>query len=85
MDAAFLSQPGWAGADVLVAAEGRLKSAIRAVNFVVMLEDRDYMRQPVYRDRPQMPQMSFTIALLIVNAVVFLIRMLGLRLSAAVR
>ena len=38
-----------------------------------MLDDRDYMRQPVYRDRPRMPQMSFTIALLIVNAVVFLI------------
>ncbi|MGD0744364.1 MAG: rhomboid family intramembrane serine protease [Verrucomicrobiota bacterium] len=38
-----------------------------------MLEDRDYMREPVYRNRPQMPQMSFTIALLIVNAIVFLI------------
>ncbi len=38
-----------------------------------MLDDRDYMRQPVYRDRPLVPQMSFTIALLIVNAVVFLI------------
>jgi membrane associated rhomboid family serine protease len=38
-----------------------------------MLEDRDYMREPVYRDRPRMPQMSFTIALLIVNAIVFLI------------
>jgi membrane associated rhomboid family serine protease len=38
-----------------------------------MLDDRDYMRQPVYRDRPRVPPMSFTIALLIVNAVVFLI------------
>ena len=38
-----------------------------------MLDDRDYMRQPVYRDRPLLPQVSFTIALLIVNAVVFLI------------
>src|SRR5208282_2859514 len=38
-----------------------------------MLDDRDYMRQPVYRDRPRVPKMSFTIALLIVNAVVFLI------------
>jgi membrane associated rhomboid family serine protease len=38
-----------------------------------MLDDRDYMRQPVYRDRPRVPQMSFTIWLLIVNAVVFLI------------
>ena len=36
-----------------------------------MLEDRDYMRQPAYRDRPRLPQMSFTIALLIVNALVF--------------
>ena len=38
-----------------------------------MLDDRDYMRPPVYRDRPRVPPMSFTIALLIVNAVVFLI------------
>jgi len=38
-----------------------------------MLDDRDYMRQPVYRDRPLVPQMSFTIALLIVNALVFVI------------
>jgi len=36
-----------------------------------MLDDRDYMREPVYRDRPQMPHMSFTVALLIVNAAVF--------------
>ena len=31
------------------------------------------MRQPVYRDRPRVPPMSFTIALLIVNAAVFLV------------
>ncbi len=40
-----------------------------------MLDDRDYMRQPVYRDRPRMPPLSFTIALLIVNAVVFFIQL----------
>ena len=49
-----------------------------------MLDDRDYMRQPVYRDRPRMPPMSFTIALLIVNAIVFLIECAVYRLSAAV-
>src|SRR5208282_4039954 len=38
-----------------------------------MLDDREYMRQPVYRDRLRLPPMSFTIALLIVNAIVFLI------------
>jgi len=34
-----------------------------------MLEDRDYMRQPVY----YRPRVSFTVALLIVNAIVFLV------------
>jgi membrane associated rhomboid family serine protease len=34
-----------------------------------MLEDRDYMRQPDYREL----RMSFTVALLIINAIVFLI------------
>ena len=34
-----------------------------------MLEDRDYMRQPVYREL----RVSFTVALLIVNAIVFLV------------
>ncbi|HUB87469.1 MAG TPA: rhomboid family intramembrane serine protease [Verrucomicrobiae bacterium] len=34
-----------------------------------MLEDRDYMRQPVYRE----PRISFTIAVLIVNALAFVI------------
>jgi membrane associated rhomboid family serine protease len=38
-----------------------------------MLEDRDYMRQPAYRDRPAMPPLSFTIVLLIVCVIVFLI------------
>jgi membrane associated rhomboid family serine protease len=36
-----------------------------------MLEDRDYMRQPVYHE----PRISFTVALLIVNAVVFVIQL----------
>ena len=40
-----------------------------------MLDDRDYMREPVYRDRPRMPPLSFTVALLIVNAVVFFIQL----------
>jgi membrane associated rhomboid family serine protease len=38
-----------------------------------MLEDRDYMRQPDFRDR----RISFTIALLIVNAIVFIVQMLA--------
>lgn len=37
-----------------------------------MLEDRDYMRQPSYE-----PRISFTVALLIVNAVVFLVEFIG--------
>ncbi len=36
-----------------------------------MLEDRDYMRQPAYHE----PRVSFTIALLIVNAVVFIVQL----------
>jgi membrane associated rhomboid family serine protease len=36
-----------------------------------MLEDRDYMRQPAYHE----PRVSFTVALLIVNAVVFLVQL----------
>jgi hypothetical protein len=36
-----------------------------------MLEDRDYMRAPAY----YRPQVSFTIALLIINAVVFLVQL----------
>jgi membrane associated rhomboid family serine protease len=37
-----------------------------------MLEDRDYMRQPVYRNRPLMPPMSFTLWFLILNGIAFL-------------
>ena len=36
-----------------------------------MLEDRDYMRQPAYHE----PRISFTVALLIVNAIVFLFQL----------
>jgi membrane associated rhomboid family serine protease len=36
-----------------------------------MLEDRDYMRQPAYHE----PRVSFTVALLIVNAVCFIIQL----------
>jgi membrane associated rhomboid family serine protease len=38
-----------------------------------MLEDREYMRQPAYRE----PRISFTIALLIVNALAFLAQLLA--------
>ncbi len=38
-----------------------------------MLEDRDYMREPAYTG----PRMSFTIALVIVNAVVFLVELVA--------
>ncbi|HTA95738.1 MAG TPA: rhomboid family intramembrane serine protease [Verrucomicrobiae bacterium] len=38
-----------------------------------MLEDRDYMRQPAYHE----PRISFTVALLIVNAVVFVIQLVA--------
>jgi membrane associated rhomboid family serine protease len=38
-----------------------------------MLEDRDYMRQPAYHE----PRISFTVALLIVNAVVFIIQLIS--------
>ena len=36
-----------------------------------MLEDRDYMRQPAYYE----PRVSFTVALLIVNAAVFIVQL----------
>jgi membrane associated rhomboid family serine protease len=36
-----------------------------------MLDDRDYMRQPAYHE----PRFSFTVALLVVNAVVFLVQL----------
>jgi membrane associated rhomboid family serine protease len=38
-----------------------------------MLEDRDYMRQPAYHE----PRVSFTIALLIINAAVFVVQLLA--------
>src|SRR5471030_2613942 len=38
-----------------------------------MLEDRDYMRQPVYQE----PRVSFTVALLIANAIVFVIQLIA--------
>ena len=38
-----------------------------------MIEDRDYMRQPAYRE----PWLTFTVALLIINAAVFLIQLLA--------
>ncbi len=41
-----------------------------------MLEDRDYMRQPEYG-----PRISFTVALLIVNAVVFVVEMVASRMG----
>jgi len=42
---------------------------------LVMLEDRDYMRQPAYREL----NLTFTIALLILNAVVFLFQQFAAR------
>src|SRR5271170_7157342 len=36
-----------------------------------MLDDREYMRQPAYHE----PRVSFTVALLIANAVVFLVQL----------
>ncbi len=38
-----------------------------------MLEDRDYMRQPAYHE----PRMSLTVALLIINAAVFLVQLVA--------
>jgi membrane associated rhomboid family serine protease len=38
-----------------------------------MLDDRDYMRQPAYHE----PRVSFTVALLIVNAAVFVVELLS--------
>jgi membrane associated rhomboid family serine protease len=38
-----------------------------------MLEDRDYMRQPAYHE----PRVSFTIALLVINAVVFVVQLIS--------
>ena len=44
-----------------------------------MLEDRDYMRQPAYHE----PRVSFTVALLIVNAAVFLAQLAAANSPAA--
>jgi membrane associated rhomboid family serine protease len=38
-----------------------------------MIDDRDYMRQPAYRE----PRLSFTVALLVVNAIVFVIQLIA--------
>ena len=43
------------------------------LGFNFMLEDRDYMRQPAYHE----PRVSFTVALLIVNAVVFVAQLIA--------
>jgi membrane associated rhomboid family serine protease len=48
-----------------------LKTRRLAIKFSPMLEDRDYMRQPAYYE----PRMSFTVALLIANAIVFLVQL----------
>jgi membrane associated rhomboid family serine protease len=44
-----------------------------------MLEDRDYMRQPDYHES----RVSFTVALLIVNAAVFIVQLLALNSTPA--
>jgi membrane associated rhomboid family serine protease len=54
----------------VVAAKSRLIISCPALNFTVMLEDRDYMRQPAYHE----PRLSFTVVLLIVNAAIFLVQ-----------
>jgi membrane associated rhomboid family serine protease len=48
-----------------------LKIPPAAFNLVAMIEDRDYMRQPAYHE----PRISFTVGLLIVNAVAFVIHL----------
>jgi len=44
-----------------------------------MLEDRDYMRQPAYHE----PRISFTVALLIINAVVFVVQLIASQSAVA--
>lgn len=56
----------------MVAAKSPLKFPARSVVSFAMLEDRDYMRQPAYRE----PRISFTVALLVVCAIVFIIECL---------
>jgi membrane associated rhomboid family serine protease len=55
----------------VVAAKSPLLIFRPALNFVAMLEDRDYMREPEYRES----RVSFTVVLLIVNAVCFIIQL----------
>jgi membrane associated rhomboid family serine protease len=55
----------------VVAAKSPLIIFRPALNFVAMLEDRDYMREPAYHE----PRVSFTVALLIVNAAVFIVQL----------
>jgi membrane associated rhomboid family serine protease len=55
----------------VVAAKSPLLIFRPALNFVAMLEDRDYMREPAYHE----PRVSFTVALLIVNAAVFIVQL----------
>ena len=43
-----------------------------------MLGDRDYMREPAWRDRPVMPPLSFTVMLLVANAIVFIAECIAL-------
>jgi len=50
-----------------------------------MLDDRDYMRQPVYRDRPALPPLSFTVGLLLINLAVFLLQLLASNSLSAVQ
>src|ERR1019366_10362020 len=48
------------------------KSAPRLIS-PAMLDDRDYMRQPAYHE----PRFSFTVALLVVNAAVFIVQLIS--------
>jgi membrane associated rhomboid family serine protease len=60
----------------LLAAESRLKNVPAALDFN-MLEDRDYMRQPEYRDPMfRAPGWSWTVVLLIAYVVVFVAEVL---------
>ena len=43
-----------------------------------MLEDRDYMRELAYRDGPALPPLSFTVMLLVANAIVFVAECIAL-------
>jgi membrane associated rhomboid family serine protease len=76
MGAALVSEPHRQGTDVLLAAESRLKIVSAALD-LNMLEDRDYMRQPEYRDPVFRGfRWSWTVALLLAYAVVFVVEIL---------